>query len=138
MCAKTAIPNTYVGFAVVAIGAEIPDTIQSVTVAMKGYGSMAVGNAFGSQIINICIGLGLPWFLVGTTGGVTPVTGHKFIQISAFFQAANLLINFSLLLGAIVIFSQKKVQLTRTKGWVLLSTWIIVQILYGIYVFIIK
>ena len=30
------------GLAIVAVGAEIPDCIQSVTVARKGYGSMAV------------------------------------------------------------------------------------------------
>ena len=36
----------------VAIGAEIPDTIQSVTVAKKGYGSMAVSNGLGSLICN--------------------------------------------------------------------------------------
>eukprot|EP00965_Chrysotila_dentata_P077753 2565292-Pleurochrysis_carterae.AAC.1 len=34
---------------VIAIGAEIPDTIQSVTVAKRGYGSMAVSNSTGSQ-----------------------------------------------------------------------------------------
>ena len=48
----------FFGLAVVAIGAEIPDTIQSVTVAKKGYGSMAVSNGLGSQICNICVGLG--------------------------------------------------------------------------------
>ena len=138
LCDKTSIPNTFVGFAVVAIGAEIPDTIQSVTVALKGYGSMAVGNAFGSQIINICIGLGLPWFLVGLTGGSTPVTGHKFIQTSAFFQVGNLLINFTLLSGAMIVFKQKKVMLTRAKGAALLVTWLLIQILYGVYVFVIE
>eukprot|EP00511_Aplanochytrium_stocchinoi_P011973 CAMPEP_0204876152 /NCGR_PEP_ID=MMETSP1348-20121228/47473_1 /ASSEMBLY_ACC=CAM_ASM_000700 /TAXON_ID=215587 /ORGANISM="Aplanochytrium stocchinoi, Strain GSBS06" /LENGTH=375 /DNA_ID=CAMNT_0052032873 /DNA_START=98 /DNA_END=1222 /DNA_ORIENTATION=+ len=55
------IPLSLFGFALVALGAEIPDTIQSVTVARRGYGSMAVSNAIGSQILNICIGLGLPW-----------------------------------------------------------------------------
>ena len=51
-------PIAFFGLAVVAIGAEIPDTIQSVTVAKKGYGSMAVSNGLGSQICNINIGLG--------------------------------------------------------------------------------
>ena len=31
---------------VVAIGAEIPDTIQSVAVARRGYGSMAAGSNY--------------------------------------------------------------------------------------------
>jgi Ca2+/Na+ antiporter len=51
-------PIAFFGLAFVAIGAEIPDTIQSVTVAKKGYGSMAVSNGLGSQICNINIGLG--------------------------------------------------------------------------------
>ena len=38
------VPNSLLGFAIVSIGAEIPDTIQSVTVARRGYGSMAVSN----------------------------------------------------------------------------------------------
>ena len=33
-----------------AIGAEIPDTIQSVTMA-RGYGSIAVSNTIGSEIL---------------------------------------------------------------------------------------
>ena len=41
---------------------------QSVTVAKRGYGSMAVSNSTGSQIINILIGLGLPW-LISNMGG---------------------------------------------------------------------
>ena len=50
-----------------AVGAEIPDTIQSVTMARRGYGSMAVSNAIGSQVLNICIGLGLPPRMQGHT-----------------------------------------------------------------------
>merc|ERR1712100_675080 len=57
------IPSSFLGMYIIAIGAEIPDTIQSVTVARRGYGSMAVSNSTGSQIINILIGLGLPWFI---------------------------------------------------------------------------
>ena len=57
----TRLKLSFLGFVLVASGAEIPDLIQSVTVARRGYGSMAVSNAIGSQIINICIGLGLPW-----------------------------------------------------------------------------
>ena len=52
------VPSSFLGMYIVAIGAEIPDTIQSVTVAKRGYGSMAVSNSTGSQIINILIGLG--------------------------------------------------------------------------------
>ena len=32
-------------------------------VARQGMGNMAVGNAFGSNVFNVFMGLGLPWFL---------------------------------------------------------------------------
>ena len=52
------VSPAFLGMYIIAVGAEIPDTIQSVTGARRGYGSMAVSNSTGSQIINILIGLG--------------------------------------------------------------------------------
>ena len=54
------------GLLLVSLGAEIPDTIESVSVAKKGYGSMAVANCQGTQVINIAIGLGLSWLIACT------------------------------------------------------------------------
>ena len=48
---------------IVALGGEIPDTMQSVVFAKKGYGSLAVANALGSKVVNIGVGLGLPWMV---------------------------------------------------------------------------
>ena len=50
----------FFGIVLVALGAEIPDTINSVTVAKRGYGSMSTSSCMGSQICNICVGLGEP------------------------------------------------------------------------------
>ena len=55
------VPATAMGTYVIAVGAQIPDTIQAVAVARRGHGSMAVASAVGSQVINILIGLGMPW-----------------------------------------------------------------------------
>ena len=49
------------GITLVAAGGEVPDTIQSLAVAKKGYGSLAVANCIGAQVVNIGVGLGLPW-----------------------------------------------------------------------------
>ena len=38
------MPQALFGMLLIAVGAEIPDTIESVTMARKGYGSMAVSN----------------------------------------------------------------------------------------------
>ena len=50
------------------MGGEVPDTIQSLAVAKKGYGSLAVANCIGAQVVNIGVGLGLPWLLSNTWG----------------------------------------------------------------------
>lgn len=63
-----AVPATVMGMYVVAVGAQIPDTVQAVAVARRGHGSMAVASAVGSQVINILIGLGLPWTMSASVG----------------------------------------------------------------------
>ena len=74
---------------VVAIGAEIPDTIQSVAVARRGYGSMAVSNSCGSQIINILVGLGLPWFITNSAGSAIEIRGHHDLELMSLMQVRH-------------------------------------------------
>ena len=62
------LPLSLFGIVLVAVGAEIPDTISSLAVARRGYGSMAISNSCGSQITNILFGLGLPWLLANVIG----------------------------------------------------------------------
>ena len=62
------VPATAMGTYVIAVGAQIPDTIQAVAVARRGHGSMAVASAVGSQVINVLIGLGLPWCISTSAG----------------------------------------------------------------------
>lgn len=62
------LPATAMGAFVVAVGAQIPDTVQAIAVARRGHGSMAVASAVGSQVINILIGLGVPWMLTTAAG----------------------------------------------------------------------
>jgi len=51
------------GITFLAIGASIPDTLGSTAVARAGKPNMAVSNALGACIFNLCIGLGLPMFI---------------------------------------------------------------------------
>ena len=62
------LPLSLFGIVLVAVGAEIPDTISSLAVARRGYGSMAISNSCGSQITNILFGLGLPWTMANVIG----------------------------------------------------------------------
>jgi Ca2+/Na+ antiporter len=124
------IPAAFLGMYVIAIGAEIPDTIQSVTVARRGYGSMAVSNSTGSQIINILIGLGLPWSISNMAGLTVPVPGVGILQVMGGFQMGNVAIYLSLLLLPTMQTwrpgDHSKASLGRKKGAALLVTYVVV------------
>ncbi|XP_034231004.1 probable sodium/potassium/calcium exchanger CG1090 [Thrips palmi] len=57
------IPDTVMGLTFVAAGVSVPDALSSLAVVKEGYGDMAVSNAVGSNVFDILICLGLPWFL---------------------------------------------------------------------------
>ena len=52
--------------------------IASKIAAEKGFGNMAVSNAFGSNTFNIMVGLGLPWLMYTSFGtGFEPYSGLR-------------------------------------------------------------
>merc|ERR1712185_322198 len=51
------------GLVFLAAGTSVPDALGSIAVAKQGEGDMAVANAFGSNVFDILLGLGVPWFL---------------------------------------------------------------------------
>jgi len=55
--------ETVAGLTISAAGTSFPNILASMIVARQGLGNMAVGNAFGSNVFNVFVGLGLPWFL---------------------------------------------------------------------------
>jgi K+-dependent Na+/Ca+ exchanger-like protein len=127
---------SFFGVVLVAAGAEIPDTIQSVTVARRGYGSMAVSNCLGSQITNILMGLGLPWLISNLSGHEVVIKKHGQIQKAAYIQAWNVVLCASLLLGAATIYKQTKARLTKPKGYVMLAFYAIAIGLFAAIVFV--
>lgn len=56
------------GVVVLAVGTSVPDAMASIIVAKAGEGDMAIANAIGSNVFDILLGLGIPWFLYGVTG----------------------------------------------------------------------
>jgi len=126
------LPGAAFGLFLISIGAEVPDTIQSVTVAKRGYGSMAVSNCVGSQICNIFIGLGLPWMLynaaIGSPVQVDTPNGHEHntLRVAAIFQFCVVSIFSLLMLGTAVINGLDKAQLNKMKSYMLITTYILV------------
>lgn len=56
---KLGIPQLVVGLTIVAMGTSAPEAAVSVTAALKGNASIAIGNVVGSNILNILIILGI-------------------------------------------------------------------------------
>ncbi|PAA49080.1 hypothetical protein BOX15_Mlig002459g3 [Macrostomum lignano] len=57
------IPDTVMGLTILAAGTSVPDAMASVFVARDGFGDMAVSNSIGSNVFDILVGLGVPWFI---------------------------------------------------------------------------
>ena len=67
------ISSTVMGLTVLAAGTSVPDAISSIVVAQRGLGDMAISNALGSNVFDILLGLGFPYFLSALKEG-KPVT----------------------------------------------------------------
>lgn len=98
------IPDTVMGLTFVAAGVSVPDALSSIAVIKEGYGDMAVSNAVGSNVFDILICLGLPWFIqttiIDTGGHVNVISKGTF-----FFKFFD------------------KTECVRTKGWARVSRW---------------
>lgn len=57
------ISSFIMGITFLAMGTSVPDALGSIAVAREGEGDMAVSNAIGSNVFDICLGLGLPWLI---------------------------------------------------------------------------
>lgn len=64
------VPGIVMGLIVIAAGTSVPDALSSILVAKNGQGDMAVANVLGSNVFNIFLGLGLPWFIKGLELGI--------------------------------------------------------------------
>jgi len=63
LCFTMGLPQSLSGVTLIALGAEIPDAVASMALAKKGDGAGAVSNCLNSQIINLLVGLGLPYLV---------------------------------------------------------------------------
>ncbi|XP_003743736.1 probable sodium/potassium/calcium exchanger CG1090 [Galendromus occidentalis] len=60
------IPDSVLGLTFLSISVTLPDIMAAVLVVRKGYGDMAVCYVLGTNIFEVLVGLGLPWFLQTT------------------------------------------------------------------------
>ena len=120
------------GVTVLAWGAQVPDCLASISMAKKGLGPGAVANAVGSQIINVFIGLGLPYAIAGSsplnTAGVSVYLGCLMVVIVSFVGLCLFAMFYQLpwyLGGTSYQHSKKATQpiLTPKSAWILCLIW---------------
>lgn len=90
------IPSTAMGLTVLAAGTSVPDALASISVARDGAGDMAVSNAIGSNVFDILLGLGVPWFL-----GDLILEGEIKIETS---RLSEVIIPIVILFGILILF----------------------------------
>ncbi|KAJ8945049.1 hypothetical protein NQ318_019045 [Aromia moschata] len=122
------IPDTVMGLTFVAAGVSVPDALSSIAVVREGYGDMAVSNAVGSNVFDILICLGLPWFI--NTAIVKPGSTVKVISKGLTYSTLSLLSTVVFLLVATHLNGWK---LDRRYGIILLVWYLIFITLASMY-----
>lgn len=111
------ISDTVMGLTFLAMGTSIPDALGSLAVANKGEGDMAVSNAVGSNVFDICMGLGLPWFIKCAAGsGPVKIDDTDTIVPSILILVAIIVLLFT-------TFAVSKWQLINQVGYILLTAY---------------
>ncbi|XP_077988461.1 sodium/potassium/calcium exchanger 5-like [Glandiceps talaboti] len=93
------IPDAVMGLTLLAAGTSVPDAMASILVARDGYGDMAISNTIGSNIFDILLCLGLPWFLrTISTGESIYIYGRglTYTALMLFVTVFTLLVSISL------------------------------------------
>jgi len=116
--ATVGIPDTILGFTILAAGTSTPDLLSSVFVARLGYGDMAVSSSIGSNIFDILVGLPIPW-LISIAARSEPLP----VRTDAVGFSLGVIIAMVVSLVVIIIYSDWK--LTDQAAWAMLVLYFI-------------
>ena len=103
------ISGALFGLIIIAIGTSVPDLFTSIQAARKGMGSLAISNAIGSNIFDICAALGIPLSFIAMT------EIHEDITISVPYLIGTLVLTLLLI--------KVRKYLSRKEGAILISTY---------------
>ena len=105
--------ETLIGLTIVSIGTTLPELVTSVVAARKGESSLSLGNAIGSNILNVL-------FILGISGTLTPI-----VAISENIIDVAVLIGIAVF---ILILSRLNDKMTRTKAAIFIGLYAIYMI----------
>ncbi|XP_059083107.1 probable sodium/potassium/calcium exchanger CG1090 isoform X2 [Tigriopus californicus] len=123
-----AIPDTVMGLTFIAAGVSVPDALSGVAVVKEGHGDMAVSNAIGSNVFDILVCLGLPWFL--DTAIVNPGTYVRVRSRGLIYSTFSL---FSTVVFLIVASHINGWKLDKKFGIILLVWYFIFMLIASLY-----
>ncbi|XP_042208957.1 probable sodium/potassium/calcium exchanger CG1090 [Homarus americanus] len=122
------IPDTVMGLTLIAVGVSAPDALSSLCVAKQGFGDMAVSNAIGSNVFDILLCLGLPWFL--KTAIIYPGTTVPVESRGLLYSTVSL---FSTVIFLIVATHMNGWKLDKKYGVVLMFWYLIFMVFASLY-----
>lgn len=111
------VPLTVMGATVLAIGSTMLTALVSFVVAHQGKADMSVANALGSNVFNVLIGLGLPYFVVQAARGYPAVVDTA----SLWPDVGCLLVGLACFL---LLAAATRLRLTRAVGYALLGLYV--------------
>ncbi|XP_017062347.1 sodium/potassium/calcium exchanger 4 [Drosophila ficusphila] len=116
------IPDSIMGLTFLAAGTSIPEAASSFIVSKKGYGSMSICNAIGSNTFNIFMCLGLPWVLKNL------ISKDSIAIDSSALTITNGLLVFTavILYGSLLI---TKFVIGKVVGWISLISYVLFVIM---------
>lgn len=105
--------ETLIGLTIVSIGTSLPELVTSVVAARKGESSLSLGNAIGSNILNVL-------FILGISGTLTPIAAvsENIIDVAVLIEIAVF----------ILILSRFNDKMTRTKAAIFIGLYAIYMI----------
>lgn len=68
-----ALPNSFLGITVCAIGTSFPNAVASVLMAQQNKPAAAIANALGSNVQNVFLAMALPWVIYQLQHGGKPI-----------------------------------------------------------------
>jgi len=110
------VPAYFIAVVLAAAATSVPDTVLSIFSTLKGDDSGAVSNAFGSNIFDINIGLGLPLlYYTVTTGKAIHIAGPGLTHLWLVLLAAS---------GISLLIFGKQYRLGRVKAGLMLLVYV--------------
>ncbi|XP_046818128.1 sodium/potassium/calcium exchanger 4-like isoform X1 [Vespa crabro] len=124
------IPDSIMGLTFLAAGMSVPEAVSSVIVTNQGLGSMGISNSIGSNVFDVLLCLGLPWFVKATM--IPTIPGEHSIKINSQGLVYSSVSLFSTLFILYVSLACNKFKLNRGIGITCLITYAIFLIFASI------